>query len=168
MKAIVAVDRNWGIGKEGDLLLSIPEDMKFFRETTSGGVVVMGRKTLDSFPGGRPLKNRTNIVLTRNSGFAREGVKVVHSEEELRGMLSEEENDRVFVIGGASIYSQLLHLCDTVYVTKMDVSFEADAFFPDLDAMEGWKVTAESPEAVYETDDGQLSVKYKFLTYQNE
>ena len=173
MKAIVAVDKNWGIGKDGDLLLSIPEDMKFFRKTTSGGVVIMGRKTLDSFPGGNPLKNRINIVLTRNTRFEKEGVIVVHNEEELDLELEkiktsengEELMEKAFVIGGASVYGQLLDKCETIYVTKMDKAFDADVFFPNLDEKDDWEIAEEGSENIYVAEDGE-TVSFRFLTYQ--
>ena len=169
MEAIVAVTANWGIGKDNGLLISIPEDMKFFRTTTSNAIVIMGRKTLESFPGGRPLKNRINIVITRDEAYAPEGVIIVHTPkeaaakaEELRKVnLKEDGGERnIFVIGGASIYRQMYGMCDTIYVTKVDKEMEADAFFPDLDSDPEWKVAEESPEAVYE------GTTYKFVTYK--
>ena len=124
MKAIAAADKNWGIGYKNRLLVSIPSDMKFFRQTTTGKVVVMGRKTLESFPNGMPLKNRTNIVLTSNRNY----------------------QVKIYVIGGESIYRMLLPYCDTALVTKIDHAFQADAYFPDLDAMDDWEMTEESEE----------------------
>ena len=141
MKMIAAVDKNWAIGKDNGLLISIPEDMKFFRETTAGHVVVMGRKTLDSFPGGRPLKNRTNIVLTRDRNFEREGAVVVHDKDELLEKLKDFDSDDIFVIGGESIYRMLEPLCDTAYITMIEKEFEADAYFPKLSEISGWKMT---------------------------
>ena len=108
MKLIVNVDRQWNIGCDNGLLFSIPEDMKFFRQTTTGKVVVMGRKTLDSFPGGRPLKNRVNIVLTRDSSFEREGTLVCHSVQEVFDAVKDYNTDDVFVIGGESVYKMFL------------------------------------------------------------
>ena len=103
MNLIVAVDKNWAIGKDNKLLVSIPDDMKFFRETTSGKVVVMGRKTLESFPNGKPLKNRVNIVLTRDESYQVKDAIVVHSKEELDKELAKYNSDDIFVIGGESI-----------------------------------------------------------------
>ena len=168
MKAIVAVTANWGIGKDNQLLISIPEDMKFFRTTTANAIVIMGRKTLESFPGKKPLKNRVNIVITRDESYAPEGVIIVHTPEEAVRKASEIQKENfkedgsereIFVIGGASIYSQMVDMCDTVYVTKVSKIYNADAFFPNLDDRDGWNVAAETPEAEYE------DMTYKFVTY---
>ena len=162
MKAIVAVDQNWGIGCKGKLLVSIPADMKFFRSTTLGKVVVMGRKTLESFPNGAPLKDRVNIVLTKNSNFEKQGVVVVHSVEELHEELKKYNSDDVYVIGGAAIYSQLIDECDTAYVTKIDYTYEADAYFPNLDEKENWEVAVEGEEETY------YDLEYYFMTYRQK
>lgn len=146
MKAILAADKNWGIGYNNHLLVSIPSDMKFFRQTTTGKVVVMGRKTLESFPNGMPLKNRTNIVLTGNQNYQVKDAVVVHSEDELMDELEKYDTDDIFVIGGESVYRMMLPHCDTVYVTKIDRAFQADTFFPDLDEMDEWAMTEESEE----------------------
>ena len=146
MKAILAADKNWGIGYNNHLLVSIPSDMKFFRQTTTGKVVVMGRKTLESFPNGMPLKNRTNIVLTGNQNYQVKDAVVVHSEDELMEELEKYDQDDIFVIGGESVYRMMLPHCDTVYVTKIDRAFQADTFFPDLDEMDEWVMTEESEE----------------------
>lgn len=146
MKAILSADRNWGIGYQNRLLVSIPSDMKFFRQTTTGKVVVMGRKTLESFPNGLPLKNRTNIVLTKNPDYNVKDAVIVHNEEELFEELKKYNTDDVYVIGGESIYRRLLPYCDTVYVTKIDQAFQADTFFPNLDEMEEWEMTEEGEE----------------------
>ena len=149
MNLIAAVDKNWGIGKNNQLLVRIPMDQKFFRETTTGKVVVMGRKTLESFPNGLPLKNRTNIVLTHNPGFRAKGALVVHSLEELREKLSEYDSNDIYVIGGESIYRQLLDECDTAHITKINYAYDADAYFPDLDARPEWRITVDSEEQTY-------------------
>ena len=146
MKAILAADKNWGIGYNNHLLVSIPSDMKFFRQTTTGKVVVMGRKTLESFPNGMPLKNRTNIVLSGNQNYQVKDAVVVHSEDELMEELEKYDTDDIFVIGGESVYRMILPHCDTVYVTKTDRAFQADTFFPDLDEMDEWVMTEESEE----------------------
>ena len=146
MNIIVAVDKNWAIGKDNKLLVSIPADMKMFRQETTGKVVVMGRKTLESFPNGLPLKNRTNIVLTGNKDYKVKDAVIVHSEEELMEELKKYNTDDIYVIGGESIYRMMLPHCDTVYVTKIDRAFEADTFFPDLDEMEEWEMTEEGEE----------------------
>ena len=146
MKAILAADKNWGIGYNNHLLVSIPSDMKFFRQTTTGKVVVMGRKTLESFPNGMPLKNRTNIVLTGNQNYQVKDAVIVHSEDELMEELKKYNTDDIYVIGGESVYRMMLPYCDTAYVTKIDRAFQADTFFPDLDEMDEWVMTEESEE----------------------
>lgn len=160
MNLIVAVDKNWGIGQGNKLLVSIPADMKFFRETTTGKVVVMGRKTLESFPNGLPLKNRTNIVLTKNPAYRVKDALVVHSAEELQEVLKKYNSDDVYVIGGDSVYRLLLPHCDVAHVTKIDHAYEADTFFPDLDGMAEWKVTGESEEQTY------FDLEYAFVKYE--
>ena len=146
MKAILSADKNWGIGYNNRLLVSIPSDMKFFRQTTTGKVVVMGRKTLESFPNGMPLKNRTNIVLTGNQNCQVKDAVIVHSEDELMEELKKYNTDDIYVIGGESVYRMMLPYCDTVYVTKIDRAFQADTFFPNLDEMDEWEMTEESEE----------------------
>ena len=146
MKAILSADKNCGIGYHNRLLVSIPSDMKFFRQTTTGKVVVMGRKTLESFPNGMPLKNRTNIVLTGNKGYHVKDAVIVHSKEELLEELKKYDTDDVYVIGGESIYRMLLPYCSTVYVTKIDQAFQAETFFPNLDEMDEWVMTEEGEE----------------------
>ena len=160
MNLIVAVDKNWGIGKGNKLLVSIPSDMKFFRETTSGKVVVMGRKTLESFPNGLPLKNRTNIVLTGNPHYKVKDAIVVHTKEQLLDELKQYESKDIYVIGGESIYRMLLDQCDTAYVTKIDYIYEADTYVPNLDELPEWEITKESEEQTY------FDLEYRFLTYQ--
>lgn len=162
MKAIVAVDKNWGIGLKGKLLVSIPADMKFFRSTTLGKVVVMGRKTLESFPNGAPLKDRVNIVLTKNTSFQKNGVIVVHSIDELKDKLKKYNSDDVYVIGGETIYKQLIDECDTAYVTKIDYAYEADAYFPNLDEKDNWEVAVEGEEETY------YDLEYYFMTYKKK
>ena len=161
MKAIAAVDKNWAIGNGGSLLAGIPEDMKFFREMTTGHVVVMGRKTLESFPGKKPLKNRINIVMTRDAAYEPAGPALtVHNMDELNAALSAYDTEDVFVIGGGSIYSLLVPLCDTAYITRIDEEFEADAFFPDLDSSGKWKAQALSEEKEHE------HLRFCFMLYK--
>ncbi len=149
MNLIVAVDKNWAIGLGNKLLVSIPADMKFFRQTTTGKVVVMGRKTLESFPGGQPLKNRTNIVITRDENYkVKDGIVVSNIEEALEELKKYKDED-IFVIGGESIYRQMLPYCKTAFVTKIDHAYDADTFFPNLDEMEDWKLTGISEEQTY-------------------
>lgn len=160
MKAILHVDKEWGIGKRNGLMFSIPADMKFFRETTTGNVVVMGSNTLKSFPGGRPLKNRINIVLYPD-GEPREDCKIVRSVEELFEEINKYESDKVFVIGGAMMYKTLLPYCDEVLVTKVDAVGGADAFFENLD-------NNPSFELVYESEPQETNgYTIKFTTYRN-
>ncbi len=159
MKLIVAVDKNWAIGKNGKLLVSIPADMKFFRETTTGNVVLMGKHTLNSFPNGLPLKNRINIVMTTDKSFDGRGAVVVHSLAEALEEVKKYNTENVYVIGGAAVYEQLLEYCDTAYVTYIDYAYEADRHFPNLDEMKEWKLEEESEEQTY------FDVEYYFRKY---
>ena len=149
MKCVVAVDKNFAIGREGKLLLHVPNDMRHFRSLTEGKVVVLGRKTLQTFPQGQPLPNRTNIILSRNKDFKVKGAIVVNSIEELMEEIKKYPSDDVCVIGGEQIYKQLLPFCDTCEVTYFDREFDADAFFPNLDESGNWKIEEESEEQVY-------------------
>ena len=160
MNVIVAADQNWGIGKDNKLLVSIPADMKMFREETSGKVVVMGRKTLESFPNGLPLKNRTNIVITKNKDYDAKGAIVVRSIEEALEEIKKYPTEDVYCIGGDSIYAQLLDLCDTAYITKIDYAYEADAHLPNLEADAAWNLVEESEEQTY------FDVIYTYQTYK--
>ena len=162
MNIIVAVDENWAIGYRGDLLVRIPADHKMFRNETIGKVVVLGRKTMDTFPEGLPLAGRTNIVLTRNPEYQVKDAIVVHSVEELLAELKNYDTKDVYVIGGDSVYSQLLPYCDTAHVTKIDRSYEADTYFPNLDASGEWEITAESDEQSY------FDTTYHFLKYERK
>lgn len=160
MNAIVVADRNWAIGRNNGLLFSLPGDMKHFRTLTSGGTVIMGRRTLDSFPGGRPLPKRRNIVITRDPGFFREGCEIVHHPEEALALAG--DGDDVWLIGGGSIYAALLDLCRRACVTRVDTAApEADVFFPNLDALPNWKIE-RTGEAV--TENG---LTYRFVDYVN-
>lgn len=143
MRAIVAVDERWGIGKNNDLLFKLPADMKHFRETTEGKTVVMGSNTLLSFPGGKPLKNRANIVLWPG-GEKREDCTVVGSLEELFGEVEKYPEDDVFVIGGAMLYRTLLPYCSEAIVTKVEADGGAEVFFEDLDALKNWSLVSAS------------------------
>lgn len=158
MKAIVAVDKKWGIGKNNDLLFSLPEDMKFFREKTSGKTVCMGYNTLLSFPGSKPLKNRVNIVLAPD-GVERDDCIIVHTLEELSNTLKN-YND-VFVIGGAMFYKTMVPYCEEVYVTKVDADGEATVFYPNLDEIDGFEMVYESEPI--ESNGYQI----RFTTYKN-
>ncbi len=160
MNLIVAVDKNWAIGNDNKLLVSIPQDMKFFRETTMGKVVVMGRKTLESFPGGQPLKKRTNIVLTRDKSYDVKDAVVVHTIEALLKELEQYDEDQIYVIGGESIYRQLLPYCKLAHVTKINHAYEADTYFPNLDELEDWEITGVSEEQTY------FNLEYEFVRYE--
>lgn len=160
MKAIAAVDSNWAIGNKNRLLTNIPADMKFFREKTNGHVVVMGRKTLESFPNGLPLKNRTNIVLTENKGYQVKDAVIVHTEEELLEELKKYDSEEIYIVGGESIYRMMIPYCDTAYITKIDHAYEADTYFPNLDEMDGWKMTEESEEQTC------FDLEYTFTKYE--
>lgn len=160
MNLIAAVDKNWAIGKDNGLLVSIPADMKFFRETTTGKVVVMGRKTLESFPNGLPLKNRVNIVLTTDHSYQVKDAVIVHSKEELEEELKKYNSEDIYVIGGESVYRLLLDECDTAHITKIDYAYEADAFFPNLDENPDWEIVADSEEQTY------FDLEFYFLKYQ--
>ncbi len=145
MKAIVAVDKNWGIGKKNDLLFSLPADMKYFREKTSGKVVVMGSNTLKSFPNGKPLKNRTNIVLYPG-GEQRDDCIIVQSLDELKVELKKYNPDDIFIIGGAMFYKTMLPYCSEVLVTKVDADGGAEVFYENLDKLENWScISSEEP-----------------------
>ena len=160
MKAIVAVDKCWGIGKKNDLLFSLPEDMKFFRTKTSGKVVIMGSNTLKSFPGGNPLKNRMNIVLFPG-GEKRDDCIIVDSMDELRSELKKYNPDEVFVIGGAMFYKTMLPYCSEVFVTKVDADGGAEVFYENLDKLSNWS-------CVYTSDPVETNgYTIRFTTYKN-
>ena len=157
MDLIAAVDQNWAIGKGGDQLCYIPADLKRFRTLTTGHPVILGRKTLATFPGGRPLKNRRNLVLSRDPAFSPEGAEVFR---DLDSLLDAAPADS-FVIGGASVYAALLEACHTAYITKIHAAWpEADAFFPNLDENPAWEAVEESEPQ----EDGGFSFRY--VTYR--
>lgn len=158
MNAIVVVDRNWAIGREGNLLVHLPGELKYYREKTLGNVIVVGRKTLESFPGGRPLPERTNIVMTSNPQYEAEGCIICRSVEETMKTLEKYDDDKVFIAGGAEIYRQFMEKCSAFYVTKIYESFEADRYFPNLDEM-GFKLVWESP--IQE----EKGISYRFTKY---
>ena len=162
MKLIVAVDERWGIGRDNGLLFAVPEDMTFFKVTTMGKVVVMGRRTLESLPNAAPLKNRINIVLTKDASKKIDGVVICNTIEQLRDAVSGYDSGDVFVIGGHSVYEQLLDYCDEAFVTKIYANGGADRFFPDLDSDENWILTETSET---KTHNG---LEYNFCRYRNE
>ena len=162
MNIIVAVDKNWSIGNQGQLLVSIPEDKKLFREETLGKVIVMGRKTLESLPGKQPLYGRTNIVLTRNPGYKVKGALICHSVEEVLKELQKYRSEDCFMIGGQSIYEEFLPYCDTAHVTYIDYTYSADTYFPNLDQDPSWEMAAESEEQTY------FDLCYTFRMYRKK
>jgi dihydrofolate reductase len=162
MNLIVAVDRNWGIGYKGRLLVSIPNDHKMFRRETLNKVIVYGRKTLETFPLSQPLDRRTNIILSRNPDYQVRGAVVVHSIEELLKELEQYDSEGIYIIGGESIYRQMLPYCGTAHVTRIDYAYQADAFFPDLDKDPEWEITADSEEQTY------FDIPYTFVRYSRK
>lgn len=162
MNLIVAVDENWAIGHKNKLLVSIPSDMKFFRETTTGKVVLMGRKTLESFPGGQPLKNRVNIVLTRDKNYKVKDAVIVHSVEEALEELKKYNTEDVYCIGGESIYRAFLPYCDIAHVTYIEKAYDADTYFPNLDEDDEWYIAADADEQTY------FDLTYTFRMYKRK
>lgn len=159
MNLIVAVDRQWAIGKDGRLLVTIPADQQMFLRETTGKVVVMGRKTLESLPGGQPLGNRVNLVLTRDRNYKVRGAVICHSMEEAFKKLEKYAPEDVYIIGGQSIYEQFLPYCKIAHVTAIDYTYDADTFFPNLDQNEEWKLDQEGEEQTY------FDICYTFLKY---
>ena len=156
MNLIVAVDRNWAIGYQNDLLVRISPDLKRFKALTLGHAVLLGRKTLETFPGGRPLPSRPNFILSTDPAYTVEGATVLHSVDEAVTCCPED----AFVIGGASIYNAMLPHCDTAFVTKIDADFPADVWFPNLDENPAWEISEEEPPL---TDNG---VTFHYVTYK--
>lgn len=161
MNAIVVVDQNWAIGQKGELLFSLPTDMKRFRQLTTGGTVLLGRKTLESFPGGKPLPKRRNIVLSRQADFACPGAEVVHSVQEALEAVRDTPPEQLWLIGGDSVYAALLDRCDQVFLTQVEADApQADAFFPNLDALPQWQRAEESEPM---TENG---LTFRFVLYR--
>ena len=160
MNLIAAVYSNWAIGNKGGLLVSIPKDQKTFRDMTMGKVVVYGRKTLDTFPQKQPLQGRTNIMLSHKTDYAVRGAVVVNSKEQLLEELKKYNYDDIYIIGGESVYEQMLPYCRVAHITKIDHVYEADAHFPNLDKLPEWKVTEESDDEVY------FDLEYVFQKYE--
>ncbi len=160
MNLIVAVDQNWAIGYKNTLLVSIPADMRFFRSETTGKVVIMGKNTLLSFPGGLPLKNRINIVIALEKDYKVKDAIVVNSIEDALAEAAKYNSDDVYVIGGASIYKQMLPYCSVAHITKIDYAYQADAYFPNLDEMKEWELKEETEEQTY------YDLTYTFCRYE--
>ncbi len=161
MHLIAAADDNWAIGKDNELLIHISEDMRYFRSLTTGNVVVMGRKTLESFPGGKPLSDRVNIVMTRQKNYDAKGAAVVCSADELREELKKYDTDQIYIIGGAQMYAMMTPYCEDAYITRLYYSYEADAFMPDLDKTAGWEIATRGEEKTC------FDLIYRFLVYKN-
>lgn len=162
MNLIAAVDKRWSIGNKGQLLVSIPGDQKLFRDETLGKVVVMGRKTLESLPGGRPLYGRTTIVLSRDKSYQVKDAQVVHTLEEALRELEKYSSEDIFVAGGQEIYQQFFPYCQTAHITWIDYTYDADTYFPNLDQDEEWELAAESEEQTY------FNICYEFRMYKRK
>lgn len=161
MQLVVNVTENWGIGMENQLLVTISADLKRFRQLTTGKTVILGRSTLATFPGGRPLKNRRNLVLSRNPNLIIEGAEVYPDIPSLLAAIKDLDQDSVSVIGGASVYEALLEYCDTAFVTKTLLTPPADRFFPNLDELSNWKIVSRS-EVCEEN-----GISYQYVDYIN-
>ncbi|MDR2728150.1 MAG: dihydrofolate reductase [Chitinispirillales bacterium] len=161
MNLIAAVDNNWGIGYEGKLLFSIPEDMKQFKTLTENKVVVMGHSTLKSLPNSKVLKNRTNIVLSRNSNLQINNAAIYNSVEQLLSAIKSFNSNDVFIIGGQTVYEQLIDYCEFAYITKVNTQRNADRYFPDIERMSNWKIQDQSSEKCYN------NLNYTFIKYIN-
>lgn len=160
MNLIVAVDKNWSIGRNGRLLVSIPADQALFRQETMGKIIVMGRKTMESLPGSQPLLGRKNIVLTRNRAYQKKGAEIFHSVEETLDYLKRFPDQEIYIIGGEEIYKAFLPYCNTAHVTYIDYTYEADTHFPNLDKDSDWEVTATSDEQTF------FDLCYEFRRYE--
>jgi len=161
MKAIVAVDLNWGMGCKGELLERIPEDMKFFKQTTVGKIVVMGRATFESLPSQEPLKDRINIVLSTNGQFRDKGITICRSLNELLKELEKYPTGDVFVIGGEKVYRELLPYCTEAYVTKIENTYKADKHFINLDEDKRWRLIDRGEFKSYN------DIRYSFMKFTN-
>ena len=157
MIAIVAVDKNWGIGKDGEQIVYIAEDLKRFKAFTTGNTIILGRKTMATFPGSKPLKNRRNLILSRNPDFRPEGAEVFPGLEELMEKVTDPDN--TYVVGGASVYHTMIGQCDRAYVTKIDAEYPADCWFPNLDEDPNWVVESEGE---WLEQDG---VRFRYVNY---
>lgn len=162
MNIILAADRNWAIGKDNDLLIHLPGDLKYFKKMTTGKTVIMGRKTLESLPGGKPLPNRRNVILTRADDFQVSGAEVLNSIEDVLYLIKSGDlkSDEAFVIGGADIYKQMMPHCDKFYITKIDAELPADRYFVDLDQVDGLEITWSGPIEEYK------GTKYQYVLYE--
>ena len=162
MKLIVAVNSNWGIGKGNDLLYHIPSDMKFFRSTTKDNIIVIGRKTLESFPNAKPLPYRTNVVLTRDSSYEAEGTVICNSIDEVLEYTKNNSARETYICGGEEIYKLFLPYCSESLVTKIEDNCDAEKFMPNLDKDENWELIEQSEPI---TENG---LNFSFCTYKNK
>lgn len=160
-KIIASIDQQWGIGKENQLLVQIPQDMQFFQKKTWGQILVMGRKTFESFPNGQVLKGRENLILTTNKTYFIKNGLVLHTIEDLCDYLKQQQK-QIYVIGGESIYRQLLPYCDEAYITKIDATYSCDTYFPNLEADQEWELVSESKDWTY------LELNYRFTKYERK
>lgn len=160
MKLIVAVTKNWGIGKNGTMLVHLPADLKYYREKTTGNVTIMGLKTYNALPV-RPLPNRTTIVLTRDKNFIDDRIIIVHSLEELFEKIKHFPNKEIYVCGGATIYNQLIDYCDKALITKINTIKDADTFFPNIDKMQNWELIGATEPQI------NNNLEYTFVEYKN-
>ncbi len=165
MILIAAVDKNWGIGYKGELLCRVSDDLKNFRALTTGKTVILGSKTLATFPNGRPLPKRRNIIMSRRDDFSPEGAEVAHSAEELLALVGD---DDAVVIGGESIYRLLLPYCDTAVITKFDAEFVSDASIPNLDLDPEWRLAEVGEDRFSAEGDSLVGMKYNFCTYRRK
>jgi dihydrofolate reductase len=161
MEAIVIVDEGWGIGKNGKLMYHLRDDLRYFSLMTRGKVMVMGSRTLQSFPGGKPLKDRLHIVMSHEPGFTPDGVLVARSREELRALVSGYPPDGVILIGGETLYRQFIACCFRAYVTRVRAVSPADRFFPNMDEMPGWRLAECGPE------QEQNGLRFAYCVYEN-
>ena len=162
MKAIVVVDENWGIGKDGQLLVHLPGDLAYSKEKTLGKTIIVGRKTLESFPGGKPLPGRRNIVLTENQSFDKDNCAICNDLDELFDEIAQLDGEDIFVVGGACIYELFLPYCDDVFVTRIQAAYDADRHFPNLDQSDGFVKTWQSDLME------EKGVKYRFEKYSRK
>lgn len=160
MIAIVVVDKNWGIGKDGEQIVYIPGDLKRFKDFTTGNTIILGRKTMYTFPGGKPLKNRRNLILSRNPDFKVEGGEVYPDLDSLMEHVT--DSDSTYVVGGAMVYHTMIGQCDRAYVTKIDAEYPADCWFPNLDADPNWEIEWEGEQLEHE------GVKYRYVNYRRK
>ena len=159
MELIVAVYDDWGIGRDGTQPVALSADRKFFRETTRGAMVIVGRRTIEDFPGKKPLPGRVNVAISRNVSEI-PGFTVCKTVEEAAELAK--TADRAMVIGGGSIYRQMLPYCDLAHVTKIDYAYQADTYFPNLDEDPEWEMTGISEEQTY------YDLLYEFCRYERK